>query len=122
MKYLKTFNENQSNVALYADTQTIPFWRTKESEGAESIYYGKTVGDIEEGLQGDLILTQKGDIYKFVHGSKNTTKQPYLEFIKKIKVPHFPIDDNIVIDEKTWQPLGNAEIFKLQNGKYLWEY
>ena len=104
------------------DEILIPFWRTPEAKGAKSYFYGKVIGDMNGKEQGDLVLTQKGDMFKFIHGSKNTSKQPYLKLVKKIKVPKFPVDDNIEIDGKTWQPLGNAEIFKLTNGKYYWEY
>ena len=66
------------------DEILIPFWRTPEAKGAKSYFYGKVVGDMNGKEQGDLVLTQKGDMFKFIHGSKNTSKQPYLKLVKKI--------------------------------------
>lgn len=98
------------------------FWHSDEAKDADEYYHGIVMGDMVGKEQGDLVVTQKGDIFKFVHGSKDTTKEPYLKLIKRIKVPKFNVDDNAEFAGKTWQPLPNATIYRLKNGKYYWEY
>jgi len=99
------------------------FWHSKESETAKVYYSGKVMSSTtKEGDQGDLIITQKGEIFKFIYGSKNTSKEPYLKYIEKIKVSKFPFDDNIKINNIIWSPLGDATIYKLDNGEFYWEY
>jgi hypothetical protein len=77
--------------------------------------------------QGDHIITQKGDVFRFVYGSQNTSKEPYLEFIKNYTVPKFPFDDTMYlafwsIGLRKWQPLEDAAIYKTSFGEYIWGY
>ena len=102
----------------------LSFWKTKESKDAKAIFSGNIAGETIkiECRQGDQILTEEGEIYKFIHGSQDTTKYPYLEFIKKIEKPKFEIDDEMQFDGKTFQYLGIATIYKLTNNKFYWDY
>jgi len=86
-------------------------------------YHGKVLSEITlDNKQGDHIVTEKGDVFRFVYGSQNTSKEPYLEFIQNTKVPKFLIDDNIRTAGKKWQPLGDAAIYKTSFGEYIWKY
>lgn len=98
------------------------FWFTKESEDAEVYFDGIVLGEQKEEGSGDYIITENGDVFKFTYGANNLNKNPYLNYIKKIKIKEFPDDDNIKIGNKIFSPLGYATIYKLKNGKYYWEY
>ena len=100
----------------------VGFWKTKESDEAKVYFSGQVMAQQIVNGSGDLLVTQKGDMFKFVHGVNNTDKYPYLEYVKNINVSRFPKDTNIKIGNRTFTPLGKADIYKLKNRKYLWEY
>ncbi len=88
-------------------------------QGAKEIYYGQifTAGE-------DYFFTVKNKkLWKFEHGFDDTTHYPYVKFVKKVNDIKFPSGDNDVeYKGKMFWPLGNAVLYKLNNGKVLWDF
>ena len=94
-------------------------WNTNpDAKGAKTIYQGQifTAGD-------DYFFTVKDKkLWKFEYGVNYTKHYPYVKFVKKVNIK-FPSGDNEVeYNGKMFGPLGDAALYKLKNGKILWEF
>jgi hypothetical protein len=95
-------------------------WKTNpDAKGDKKIYHGQifTAGE-------DYFFTVKGKkLWKFEYGVNDTKHYPYVKFVKKVRNIKFPSgDNNIEYDGKMYWPLGDAVLYKLKNGKILWEF
>ena len=95
-------------------------WKTNpDAKGAKEIYHGQifTAGE-------DYFFTVKDKkLWKFEYGVNDTKHYPYVKFVKKVSNIKFPSGDNDVeYGGKMYGPLGDATLYKLKNGKILWEY
>ena len=96
-------------------------WKLSDPEfqGAKEIYHGQifTAGE-------DYFFTVKDKkLWKFEYGHNDKKHPPYVKLVKKVSNIKFPTGDNDVeYDGKTYGPLGDAWIYKLKSGKFLWEF
>ena len=105
---------------LIVETDNNFNWKTNPlAKDAKTIYHGEifTAG-------GDYFFTVKDKkLWKFEYGFKDTKHYPYVKFIKKVNDIKFPSGDNDVeYKGKKFGPLGKAALYKLKNGKILWEF
>jgi len=96
-------------------------WSDPEFKDAKEIYHGWAfVGNKENE---DRFFTVKNKtLWKFVHGVNDTKNPPYVQPIKKVNIKFPKGDNNIEYEGEPFGPLGQVIIYKLKNGKYLWEY
>ena len=127
MKETKIRQIIREEISKLTETEYVPFnWKTPEAKGAKSTFRGEVWIDIKSKNPHFIAITgkNKGDLYKFTYGIDAIDK-PFVEKVKsgiKIDIPSDKDSGTFSFKGITFGVLGEVSLYKLKDGRIVWEY